>query len=131
MKAMGIMECLMNGYDNKDMKEIVDLLFGNIEEIGEKQLKAITYAYLKVSVMTGVSLEEAFERYAWKEECKDGGYKIDGNRVLVAPCVEYNIYLVPRKNPLSCRLAYREMAYNLLEIVRKEFRLPKDENYGI
>ena len=126
------METFLNGYKNKEeINKLVDLILGTTEEVCAQKGKVIAYAYLKASVMNGISLEEAFERYAWKEECKGEDYKTQGDRVLIAPCVEYNIYLVPRTNPMVCRLPYREMAYNVLEVVREEFKLPKDEDYGI
>lgn len=128
---MGIMETFLNGYNSKEMKKLVDLLMDSTTEMCEQKRKAIAYLYLKISILTGISLEEAFERYAWKESTKDADYITKGNRVLVASAVETTIYLVPRTNPMVCRLPYREMAYNLLEMVRKEFRLPKDEDYGI
>ena len=126
------METFLGSYKNKEeINKLVDLILGTTEQVCAQKGKAIAYAYLKASVMTGISLEEAFECYAWKESTKDADYITKGNRVLVASAAETTIYLVPRTNPMVCRLPYREMAYNLLEVVREEFKLPKDEDYGI
>lgn len=124
-------EQFFNGYNSKEMKKLIDLLMDSTTEMCEQKRKVIAYLYLKVSILKGMSLEETFWLYEWKESTKDADYITKGNRVLVAPTVETTIYLVPRTNPIVCRLPYREMAYNLLEMVRKQFGLPEDNDYGI
>ena len=52
------METFLNGYNSKEMKELVDLLIDSTEEMCEQKRKAIAYLYLKISILTGVSLEE-------------------------------------------------------------------------
>ena len=125
------METFLNGYNSKDMKELIDLLMDSATEMCEQKHKAIAYLYLKASILTGISLEETFERYAWCETENKTDYIKRGDRVLINSVEGATIYLVPRITPLVSRLPYREMAYNVLEMVRKEFRLPKDEDYGI
>lgn len=116
---------------SKELREIAESLFSSCEKMVEQKRKVVAYLYLKISVLTGISLEEAFERYEWKETNVDAEYLRCCNRLLVGSTTETTIYLVPRENPMVCGFPYREMAYNLLEMVCKEFGLPKDDDYGI
>ncbi len=125
------MEQFLNSYSSKELENLAKLLCDSASEMCEQKRKIIAYLYLKISVLTGISLEEAFERYAWCETENKTDYIKRGDRVLIGSVEGGTIYLVPRTTPLVSRLPYREMAYNVLEMVRKDFRLPKDDDYGI
>lgn len=115
----------LDPFEAERQKMLTDILFADSEKEIKQTRRIIAFLYLKMAWLANIPLEMAYERYDWVQT-DNTDYMLRGDIVQIAPKREVCIFLTPRKRISECKMIYREMAANALELVRESFHLPSD-----
>ena len=112
--------------DFERLNMLTQTIFDDTEKEVKQTQKIVAFLYFKMALVTDMSLTDVFERFDWTytDDVKD--YISTYKSLLQAPTREVTIRLIPRTRVSTSKIVYREMAEQALELVRKEFNIPKE-----